>query len=136
MSEAAVHHVPFFVTPPGQPDILLYAVAMFVGVVVLLLGVLYLRLHALPEHMAHRSDKIQFQVVAVLALLALFTHNHLYWVAALLLAMVRIPDFSTPLQGMAGSLAKLAERKRPVRAIEPSAVTSPAPLVQPLSAES
>ena len=139
MSEAGLlttaHHVPFFITPSGETDVLFYAVAIFVGVVILLIGVLYLRLHALPEHMAHRTDKVQFQVVAVLALLALFTHNNLYWVAALLLAMIRLPDFSTPLQGMASSLAKLADRRRSPSTIEPSPVTAPVPHLQQPSIE-
>ena len=44
----------------------------------------------------------------MLALLALFTHNHLFWIAALLLALVQFPDFSSPLGSMARSLEKLA----------------------------
>ena len=40
-----------------------------------------------------RHNKAQFEIVAVLALLALFTHNNYFWVAALLLAMIPIPDF-------------------------------------------
>jgi hypothetical protein len=48
----------------------------------------------------------------VLALLALFTHNNIFWVAALLLALVRLPDIATPLVAMADSLAKLAGRGR------------------------
>jgi hypothetical protein len=32
-------------------------------------------LHSLPEQMAHKSQKLQFEIVAVLGLLALFTHN-------------------------------------------------------------
>ena len=77
-----------------------------------MLGVLYLRLHALPEHIAHRTGKVQLQIVAVLGLLALFTHNHVYWIAGLLLALIPLPDFSTPLAGMAASLAKMADRRR------------------------
>jgi hypothetical protein len=46
--------------------------------------------------------------VAVLGLLALFTHIHLFWVAALLLAMIDLPDFSTPLRSIAVSVAKMA----------------------------
>jgi hypothetical protein len=70
--------------------------------------VLYWRLHALPEKLAHRGEKIQYQFVAVLGLLSLFTHNHAFWVAGLLLAFVRLPDFSTPLTTMARSLSKMA----------------------------
>jgi hypothetical protein len=42
--------------------------------------------------MAHRSQKLQFEIVAVLDLLALFTHNHLFWVIGLFLAMVDLPE--------------------------------------------
>src|SRR4051812_9060053 len=84
--------------------------------VVLILGVLavgnlFLRLHTLPERMAHRGHKLQFEVVAVLGLLALFTHIHLFWVAGLLLAMIDIPDFGTPLRSIAGSVEKIADAK-------------------------
>ena len=73
------------------------------------LGVLYFKLHALPEQMSHRSNnKAQFEIVAVLALLALFTHNNAFWVAALLLAMIPLPDFSTPLTTMAAALTDVA----------------------------
>src|SRR6202043_109040 len=75
---------------------------------VLLVGNLYLRLHSLPEQMAHKSQKLQFEVVAVLGLLALFTHIHLFWVVGLLLAMVDLPDFGTPLRRIAGSVEKIA----------------------------
>jgi hypothetical protein len=75
---------------------------------VLGVGNLYLTLHTLPERMAHKSQKLQFEVVAVLGLLALFTHNHLFWVIGLFLAMVDLPDFSTPLRQIAGSVDKIA----------------------------
>ena len=92
-----------------------------------MLGVLYLRLHALPEHIAHRTGKVQLQIVAVLGLLALFTHNHVYWIAGLLLALIPLPDFSTPLAGMAASLAKMADRRRPSAQIEVIQLQPPAP---------
>jgi hypothetical protein len=58
--------------------------------------------------MAHRTHKLQFEIVAVLGLLALFTHNHLFWVIGLFLAMIDLPDFITPLRRIAGSVEKLA----------------------------
>jgi hypothetical protein len=58
--------------------------------------------------MAHKSQKLQFEIVAVLGLLALFTHNHLFWVIGLFLAMIDLPDFSTPLRSIAGSVGKIA----------------------------
>src|SRR5215218_4011629 len=75
---------------------------------VLAVGNLYLHLHTLPERMAHKSQKFQFEIVAVLGLLSLFTHNHLYWVIGLFLAMIDLPDFSTPLRRIAGSVEKMA----------------------------
>ena len=73
-----------------------------------MVGNLYLHLHTLPERMAHKSQKLQFEIVAVLGLLALFTHIHLFWVVGLLLAMIDLPDFSTPLRRIAGSVEKIA----------------------------
>jgi hypothetical protein len=60
--------------------------------------------------MSHGASQLQFQLVAVLSLLALFTHIHAFWIAALLLALVPIPDFWTPLASMADSLARMAMR--------------------------
>ena len=64
--------------------------------------------------MAHRGQKVQYEFVAVLALLALFTHNHAFWIAALLLAFIPLPDFITPLTSMAQSLGRMAGRERRV----------------------
>ena len=86
--------------------------ALFVLLAVIGLGVFYFRLHALPEQLAHRGQKIQFQLVAVLGLLALFTHNHAFWIAGLLLALVPLPDFTTPLGSIARSLERLADAAR------------------------
>lgn len=71
-------------------------------------GTLYLRLHSLPEHLAHGNQKMQFEIVAVLGLIALFTHNNLFWIAALLLAMVDLPDFVSPLRSIARSLHRIS----------------------------
>ena len=54
--------------------------------------------------------------MGVLALLALFTHNHIFWIAALLLALVQFPNFSAPLASMAESLERLAGRAPPAGA--------------------
>src|SRR4051812_23821058 len=81
---------------------------VFLIVAVLAVGNLYLQLHSLPERMAHKSQKLQFEIVAVLGLLALFTHVHLFWIAALLLAMIDLPDFGTPLRSIAGSVERIA----------------------------
>jgi hypothetical protein len=105
---AAIHHLPPFVTAPGETDVLFAVMAIFVLLALIGIGVFYFKLHALPEQMAHRGQKVQFQIVAVLALLALFTHNHAFWIAGLLLALIPLPDFTTPLSSMAGSLERIA----------------------------
>jgi hypothetical protein len=105
---SAPHHLPGFITAPGSTDILMVVVGIVLLGAVLLVGNIYLRLHSLPERMAHKSQKLQFEIVAVLGLLALFTHIHLFWVIGLLLAMIDLPDFSTPLRSIAGSVEKIA----------------------------
>jgi hypothetical protein len=110
---AVTDHLPFFITAPGQTDGLFNAMIVFLVVVVFSIGIFYLRLHALPEHLAHGASKVQIQIVGVLALLALFTHNHIFWIGALLIALVQFPNFSAPLASMAQSLERLAGRAPP-----------------------
>jgi hypothetical protein len=105
----ATDHLPIFLTPPGETDVMLVAMAIFLVAAVVGTGVFYFKLHSLPEQMAHRGQKVQLEIVAVLGLLiSLFTHNHIFWIAGLLLAFVPLPDFSTPLTSMAQSLGKIA----------------------------
>ncbi len=112
LNPAAPHYLPSFIAGPGQSDWLMNVMLVFLIVTVISVGLIYLRLHALPEHMAHRTNKVQLQFVAVLALLALFTHNAVFWIAALLLALVELPNFSTPMNSIALSLEKLSGRDR------------------------
>jgi hypothetical protein len=89
---------------------------MVVAGIILLLavvgfGILFLRLHSLPERIAHKRQKLQLEVVAILCLIALFTHIHLFWMAALLLAVVELPDFSGLLGRMAAALERMAGRR-------------------------
>jgi hypothetical protein len=113
---AASAHLPPFITPPGATDVLLVVMAFILVGSVLAAGVFFFWLHSLPERMVHNSTKVHFDVVAALGLLALFTHVHLFWVAALLLALVKIPEFSIPnfsslLGRMAASLERIAGAK-------------------------
>ena len=117
INPAAPHDLPGFITAPGQTDVLFNVMMGVVVVVVLLTGVFYFRLHALPEQIAHKTTKVQYEIVAVLALLSLFTHNHVYWIAGLLLALIPLPDFSTPLNRMADALAKMAGIRQQLPAI-------------------
>jgi hypothetical protein len=110
---AASDHVPWFITAPGVTDALMVAMSVILIGAVLGVGVLFFRLHSLPERMAHKSKKFQVEVVAILCLLALFTHVHLFWVAALLLAIIDLPDFSGAFNRMAGALEKIAGLKPP-----------------------
>jgi hypothetical protein len=57
-------------------------VGIFLLAAVLAFGLLFLRLHTLPERMAHRGHKLQFEIVAVLGLLSMFTGVHAFWVVA------------------------------------------------------
>lgn len=111
LNPVATHHLPMFITPPGQTDVLMVVTAIVLAVSVVGFGILYFRLHALPEHMAHKGQKVQFEIVAILALIALFTHNHIFWIAALLLAFVDLPDLGGFLGRIAGSVERIAGLK-------------------------
>jgi hypothetical protein len=105
---AASHHLPSFITAPGETDVLMVIMAIVLLLAVLGFGTLFLRLHTLPERMAHRTHKLQFEIVAVLGLIALFTHKHIFWVAGLLLALIDFPDFGAILGRIARSVEKMA----------------------------
>jgi hypothetical protein len=108
VNPAASHHLPSFITPPGETDVLMVIMAIVLVLAVLGFGLLFFRLHTLPERMAHKSQKLQFEIVAVLGLIALFTHMHIFWIIGLILAFIEIPDFGTPLRRIAGSVEKIA----------------------------
>ncbi len=101
----APHHLPSFISGPTEGDPLYVFVTLLVLAAVIGLGVLFFTLHSLPERLGHK--KLQFEIVAVLGLLSLFTHIHAFWVAALLLALIDLPDFLSPLKRMAAALEKL-----------------------------
>jgi hypothetical protein len=108
INPAATEHLPSFITAPGQTDVLMVVMSIVLVLAVLLFGVLFFRLHTLPERMAHKSQKLQFEIVAVLGLIALFTHMHIFWIIGLVLALIEFPDFGTPLRRIASSTEKLA----------------------------
>ena len=111
MSEAvhplAPHVLPPFVGGADGSDPLFSAIIFIVIIAVLGIGVFYLKLHAIPEQLAHKHSNTQSQLIMVLALLALFTHNNIFWVAALILALLKLPDFLTPINSISESLKKL-----------------------------
>jgi len=108
LNAAAPHHLPLFITAPGQTDILMVVTGVILLAAVIGFGVLFFWLHSLPERIAHKSHKLQMEIVAVLCLLALFTHIHLFWVIGLLLAMIDIPDFGGWMGRIATSTEKIA----------------------------
>jgi hypothetical protein len=55
----------------------------------------------------------------------MFTHNNMFWVAALLLATMKLPDYATPLNSISRSLEEFMAR-------EPAPLQpSPAPMQSP-----
>ena len=109
----ASDHLPFFITPPGETDVLLHVTGWFVLLCVVGLGVLFFTIHSLPDRIAHRTKKVQLDIVAVLCLLALLTHNHFFWFAALLLAFIDVPDFLSPVMRIATAVEDIAGLKPP-----------------------
>tara|TARA_E500000178_G_scaffold71278_1_gene69090 strand:- start:809 stop:1201 length:393 start_codon:yes stop_codon:yes gene_type:complete len=114
----APHSLPPFVGGADGSDPLFSAIVFIVILAVLGIGVFYLKLHAIPEQLAHKHGNTQSQLIMVLALLALFTHNNIFWVAALILALLKLPDFLTPIISISESLKKLT----PEEDGEPTAV--------------
>jgi hypothetical protein len=111
LNPAASHHLPIFITAPGDTDVLMVVAALTIVAATLAFGLIFLYLHTLPERMAHRSHKLQFEIVAVLGLLALFTHMHVFWVAGLLLALIDIPDFGGWMGRITAAVEKIAGQK-------------------------
>lgn len=117
----APHTLPPFVGAADGSDPLFSAIIFIVILAVLGVGVFYLKLHAIPEQLAHKHGNTQSQLIMVLALLALFTHNNIFWVAALILALLKLPDFLTPINSISESLKKLTpEEADATTAIEQS----------------
>ncbi|WP_138466492.1 hypothetical protein [Poseidonocella sp. HB161398] len=118
-------HLPFFITGPGQTDTLFTIMTVFVILAILGIGVFYLHLHSIPDRMAHEANHTQLQLIGILTLIALLTHNNLFWVIAIVIAAINPPDFVTPLNSMARSLRRLAQDPEP----EAEAPKEPAPHV-------
>jgi len=131
----AVHHQPMFITAPGETDVLLVVIAVVLVAAILAFGVFFFWLHNLPERLVHNSTKAQFDIVASLALLSLLTHIHLFWVLALLIALVKIPipDFTGLLGRIAGSLEQMAGTTPGNRAAEDPPKSSDPPPQGPVS---
>ena len=118
----APHSLPPFVGAADGSDPLFSAIIFIVILAVLGVGVFYLKLHAIPEQLAHKHGNTQSQLIMVLALLALFTHNNIFWVAALILALLKLPDLLTPINSLSESQKKLPpeQAETPTAAVERS----------------
>lgn len=100
--------LPFFITAPGESDLLFTAVTILLILVVLGFGAMYFTIQAIPDRLVEGTSKAQMQLVGILGLVSLFTMNNIYWVAALLFAAIRIPDFVTPQKSMSRSLKRVS----------------------------
>jgi hypothetical protein len=121
----ATTHLPFFITAPGHTDVLFNITLVFVVACIILTGVIFLTIHSLPERMAHKSKKILLDLIALLCLLALLTHEHLFWFIAIVLAFVDVPDFLTPVNRIAKSVATMAGEEVIDKPEQRSASTEP-----------
>ncbi len=108
---AAPDHLPFYLPGADGSDPILTVVIVVLTIVLVTVGVMYFKIHSLPEHIAEKQNSIQLQLISVLVLLALFTHNNAFWFLALLIAVVKVPDFLTPIERIANSLGVLAAAK-------------------------
>lgn len=130
----APHHIPWYLPgPDGSDGLFTFTVWLMIGLL-LVIGNLYLRLHAVPERMAHSTNHTQQQAVTIFALLALFTHNNIYWVLALFIAVIRWPDISTPLNAIADSLER-REGRRIKPDFDPAPTGTGAPEAEPATRE-
>jgi hypothetical protein len=121
----ATTHLPFFVTAPGDADVLFNATLVFVVACIILTGVVFFTIHSLPERMAHKSKKVLLDLIALLCLLALLTHEHLFWFVAIVLAFIDIPDFLTPVNRIARSVETMAGQEVGDQPEDRSAPASP-----------
>jgi hypothetical protein len=121
----ATTHLPFFITAPGDTDILFNATLVLVVACIILTGVIFLTIHSLPERMAHKSKKILLDLIALLCLLALLTHEHLFWFVAIVLAFIDVPDFLTPVNRIAKSVETMAGQEVSDKPDDGSAPASP-----------
>jgi hypothetical protein len=66
------NHLPFYVTGPGESDILFTAVTISPIAIVVGFGALYFTIQAIPDRIAKGSSKTQMQLVGLLGLISLF----------------------------------------------------------------
>jgi hypothetical protein len=108
----ATEHLPFFITAPGEADVLYHVALWFLVFMAVISGIVFFRIQSFPKRMARRGKKVQAELVAVLCLTSLLFTDLYLWFAALLLAHIDIPDYSTPFNRMAAAVEKVRNRKR------------------------
>lgn len=108
---ASPTHLPWFITEPGQTDTLMVFTGAFLLLFIVTMGVLMLRLLYLPVTLVPQEEKAKYEVVATLCLIAMFTPGNFFWIAAVLVAMADIPDFTPLLQRIAEAARRLAQSR-------------------------
>ena len=88
----APHHLPGFITAPGETDVWMVVMGVFLIVAVLAVGNFYLQLHSLPERMAHKSQKLQFETPCW----GSWRSSPIYTCSGSSCFACDLPDFSTP----------------------------------------
>ncbi len=107
----ATEYLPMFIAGPEETDVFFIVAVVIAILVAMLIGVFYFTLHALPEKMGHKVNSSQLQLIGVLSLIAMFTHNNYFFFGAIILAAIRFPDWTGTLISIANSLEKVAKRK-------------------------
>ena len=59
--------LPFFITAPGESDLLFTAVTILLILVVLGFGAMYFTIQAIPDRLVEGTSKAQMQLVGILA---------------------------------------------------------------------
>ncbi|MDX0772568.1 hypothetical protein [Sinorhizobium medicae] len=84
-ASGAVEQMPVFITVQRKMDLLFTVMIVIMVLTLLLVDIPYLRRHALPQYPAYFASEANLQVIGALAVVVLFTDNHPFWIAALLL---------------------------------------------------
>jgi hypothetical protein len=104
-------HLPWFITEPGQTDWLMLFTAIFLLVFVATVGVLMMRLLYLPLMMASQEQKVQYEIVGVPCILAMFSPGNFLWIAAVLVASIEFPDFTPLFDRIADAIQRISEAR-------------------------
>lgn len=109
MHPMAPAHLPSFAPGMDGSDGMLFNTAIFLIIAITGIGILIFMIHAIPEKVAHKSRKAQMEIVSVLCLLSLLSHNHIFWVIGLFLAFVDFPKLGAPFNRIAVALERIGD---------------------------